>query len=72
MRKAILLALGFAASSLLIRRGRPFGPASAVAVAGVLEEIARRLRNQSFPDQSKKPSLWRTRLARSKPPNAEG
>jgi hypothetical protein len=58
MRKAILLALGFAASSLLMRRARQFGPLNAVAVAGVLEEVAKRLRDQAPPDQAGKPSPW--------------
>jgi hypothetical protein len=69
MRKAILLALGLAASSFVVRRGR-LSPISAVAVAGVLEEVARRLRNQALPDRGKKPSLW-ARLPGLKRPNAK-
>jgi hypothetical protein len=70
MRKAILLALGLAASSFVIRRGRKINPISAVAVAGVLEEVARRLRNQALPDRGNKPSLW-AGLPGLKRPNAK-
>jgi len=58
MRKAMLLTLGFAVSSVLMRRARQFGPLSAVAVAGVLEEVAKRLRDQALPDQARKPWPW--------------
>ena len=62
MRKAMLLTLGFAVSSLLMRRARQFGPLSAVAVAGVLEEVAKRLRDQALPDQARKPCRGQSSL----------
>jgi hypothetical protein len=61
MRRPFLLLLGFAATSILMPIVRRRGPFTAVAIAGVLEEAARALRNQSAPPEKR--FIW-SRLGR--------
>jgi hypothetical protein len=66
MRKTVLIAVGLAVTSFVLRRTRRFGPIGMVS-AIALEEIVKAVRAQLQPAPPPKPSLW-ARLTGAKKP----